>query len=635
MLEGFRNLSQTWVAKVILALITIPFALFGMEYYFRQGGGGGAVLKVNGDTIGQEEYREALRNQQTQNANAGNEQDTPAMRYEALNALVNRQLLLGHAADLHLVVPDQFLIDEISRIELFQNNGKFSQARYEQVLKNQGMTPAEFERRLRSDLMVQLEQESLVSTSWVPHVSLDAFLRLEGQTRTMSSTVLSPASYLAQVALAPEAVRHEYDAHADAFAIPDQVDVEYLTLSVDQMLHDVTVSADEVRKAYDDPANQARWKGQETRRARHILLTVARGASSTERQAVLTKIQGLRQQLLAHPDQFGAVASNVSQDPGSARQGGDLGYFAHGVMTPPFEQAVFALKPGELSEPVETDFGYHLIQVTDVHPAKQVSLAEATPALTQELRRQKANKLFADEAESFGTLVYEQSGSLQPAAARYHLTIRNQAGIARNVEDGLWANPKLQEALFSPAVLKEHRNTAAIEVTPGTLVAARVTAFHAAHARPFAEVRQTIETHLIHEEAVRLARVAGEAMLKALREGKAGTVNWSGERQLNRQQAYAGALPGGLAVADAFRLDEHHLPGYVGGAAPNGDYVLVRVTAVQPGQTDDPTLRKQAEAGLTRAYGDEVLEEVVASLRRKATIKILDKSLLEGLPTGH
>lgn len=636
MLETFRTLSHTWLAKVVLALVTIPFALFGVEYYFRQGGGDGAVLEVDGQAITQQEFREALRNQQRQNSGGLDQSsdNSPALRYEALNALVNRQLLLAQAKKRHLEVPDPLLVDEISRVELFQNNGHFSQARYEQVLKNQGMTPSDFEQRLRADLKVQLEQEALVTTSWVPNVAIDAFLKLGGQMRALSSAVVSPTPLLTSIKLAPATARQYYNAHLDQFRIPDQVDVQYLMVSADQALKGITVTPDEIRLAYEDPTNRSRWAGQEKRRVRHILLTVPRGASAAQRKVVLSHVETLRQQLLAHPEQFSSLAQAQSQDPGSASQGGELGYFARGVMTPPFENAAFSLKQGELSQPVETDFGYHLIQVEDIQEGQHTTLAQATPKLTQELQRQKANQVFSATAEAFTTMVYEQSGSLEPALHAFHLTLQSQQGISQGERNGLWASPKLQEALFSTAVLKDHRNTPAIEVSPGTLVAARVSAFHPAHAKAFEEVSAAIEKQLIHEEAVHQVRAQGEAWLKDLRAGKNVTLTWSGERLLSRQQAFAGGIPGGMAVAAAFQWDEHRLPGYVGATTPDGDYVLVRISAVEPGTTSDPALRKEAEAGLTRVYGDEVMGEYVSALRHQAKIHVLDKSLVEGTPAA-
>ncbi|MDA8416378.1 MAG: SurA N-terminal domain-containing protein [Betaproteobacteria bacterium] len=641
MLSGFRTLSQTWVAKVVLALITIPFALFGVEYYFQQGGAGGAVLKVDGESISQQEFREALRAQQQQmqqnsGGRDGGQEESPLLRYEALNALVNRQLLLNYAKREHLTVPDQLLINEIGRIDVFQDSGKFSQTRYEQVLKSQGMTPKQFEQRLRSDLMLQLEQGSLIGTAWVPEPSLDAFLKLSGQVRTLSSAVVPAETYLPQVKLSSEAAQHYYQSHSDEFRVPEMVDVQYVVLSAEHPQTLPVVTADEIRHAYDDPANQTRWKGQEKRRVRHILLTVPSGASVAERHTVLERITRLRQQLLEHPERFSDIAKTQSQDPGSAHQGGELGFFARGVMTPAFDRAAFALKQGDISEPVETDFGYHLIQVEEIQPATPKTLEQATPELTEELRRQKATQEFSEAADGFGSMVYEQSGSLQPAATRYHLPLQSQSGISQGTQTGIWANQKLQVALFSSAVLKDHRNTQAIEITPGTMVAARVIADHPAHIRPFDEVSGGIQQQLMHQEAARLTRVAGEAMLKDLRAGHAvSSLSWSGERQLSRQQAYAGALPGGAAISPAFQLDEHQLPGYVGATTQEGNYVLIKVTAVQPGSTNDPRLRKEAETALSRAYGDEIMETFLNSLRQGANIQVLDKQLMAGTPAEH
>jgi peptidyl-prolyl cis-trans isomerase D len=639
MLEKFRVMSQTWVAKVILALITIPFALFGVEYYFRQAGGGAdTVAKVDGYAISQAEFTENLRNQ-LERMQAGlhdarldpSALDTPELRREALAGLVNRHLLTAYADRSRLAVPDNLLVNEISQVEAFQDDGKFSQARYEEALRSRGLSPAIFESRLRDDLKVQLVQESLASTQWVPQVALDAFLTLNDQSRELSVAEIPMSAFLGQVKIDDAAIKQYYDAHLDRFKVPERVKVQYLVLTADPLAPDVVVTSEEIAKAYSDPANQARWSGAETRRASHILITVPPKASDAQRSAARDQAQKILAQAQAHPEQFAALAKQYSQDPGSASQGGDLGYFGRGTMAPSFEAAVFGMKPGSIQGPVETEFGFHVIKLTDVKAAKGRTLAEVTPLLTQELRKQRAAQRFADAAESFSNLVYEQSTSLKPAADKLKLTIKDSGWITRGgaADAPLLNNPKLLNALFAAESIQDGRNTQAIEVAPNTLVAAHVVAHEPSVARPYAEVKETIGQMLQREEAAKLVRKEGEARLADLRAGKTVALAWSATRQLTRQTALAGGLPS-VVVMPAFQVSATHLPAYTGAVIPTGSYILVRVTQVTPGNPADATKRKQAEAGLTRAYGDATMSGFMAGLRKTADVRLVNKAVLDG-----
>ncbi len=644
MLEKFRTMSQTWVAKVILALITIPFALFGVEYYFRQAGGGAdTVAKVDGYAITQAEFTENLRNQ-LERMQAGLRDarldpatlDTPELRRETLAALVNRHLLTAYASRVRLTIPDNLLVNEISQVEAFQDDGKFSQARYEEILRSKGLTPAVFESRLRDDLKVQLVQESLTTTQWVPQVAVDAFLTLNDQSRELSVAEIPLSAFLGQVKIDDGTIKQYYDEHLDRFKVPERVKVQYLVLTADPQAPDIVVTPEEIAKAYSDPANQPRWSGAETRRASHILITVPPKASDAQRNAAREQAQKILAQVQAHPDQFATLAKQYSQDPGSAAQGGDLGYFGRGTMAPPFETAVFGMKPGAIQGPVETEFGYHIIKLTDVKAAKGRSLAEVTPQLTQELRKQLAARRFAESAESFSNLVYEQSNSLKPAADKLKLTIKDSGWMTRGgtADAPLLNNPKLLNAVFAPESIQDGRNTQAIEVAPNTLVAAHVVAHEPSVARPYAEVKEAIGQMLQREEAAKLVKKEGEARLADLKAGKTVAVTWSATRQLTRQTALAGGLPS-VVVTPAFKVSATQLPAYTGTEMPSGSYFLVRVTQVTPGNPADATQRKQAEAGLTRAYGDATMSGFMAGLRKTADVRLINKAALEVNKNGN
>ncbi|MDE2344665.1 MAG: SurA N-terminal domain-containing protein [Betaproteobacteria bacterium] len=638
MLEKFRMLAQTWVAKVLLALITIPFALFGVEYYFRQAGGSAdTVAKVGSVSITQAEFNDNLRDQlERMREGLGGARvdtsllDTPQLRYETLQGLINRHLLAAYADKQHLSVSDAYLAHEIAQFDAFQENGKFSQARYESLLRERGLTPAVFESRVRDDLKIQLEQEALTGSQWVPAVSIDAFLKLNDQTRELALVEIPVERFLAQVHVDDAQVKQYYDSHQEQFKVPERIKVQYLVLSADQLAQGEAVSPADIAKAYADPSNQARWQGKETRRARHILIAAPASAGKAKRDAAKAEAEKILAEAQAHPDRFAALAKQYSQDPGSAANGGDLGYFGRGMMTQPFENAVFSMKPGEIRGPIETEFGYHIIELTDVKAGKGKTLAEATPQIAEELRRQRASKQFSDEAETFSNLVYEQSGDLKPAADKLKLPIHSSDWIVRGapLQDPVLGNPKLQNAMFALESVKDGRNTPAIEVAPNTLVSAHVVAHEPSVIRPLADVQASIVQTLQREAAARLARQDGEAQLAALQAGKADNLPWSKARQFTRQQALSERLPANVVTA-AFAANPSHLPAYAGAALPTGTYALLRVSQVKEGNAGDAAKRKQAEVGLTRAYGDAVLTAFLAGLRQEATVRLLNKSVLE------
>ncbi|MBU6505277.1 MAG: SurA N-terminal domain-containing protein [Betaproteobacteria bacterium] len=637
MLDKFRILSQTWVAKVLLALITIPFALFGVEYYFRQAGGGAdTVAKVDGVSITQSEFNDNLRDQlERMREGLGTRVDTslldtPQLRYETLQGLINRHLLAGYADKQHLSVSDAFLAHEISQFDAFQENGKFSQARYEALLRERGLTPAVFESRVRDDLKIQLEQDALTGSQWVPGVTIDAFLKLNDQSRELALVEIPVQRYLAQVHVDDAQIKQYYDTHQDQFRVPERIKVQYLVLSADQLAQGETVSPADIAKVYEDPSNQSRWKGTETRRVRHILIAAPAAAGAAKRAAAKAQAEKILAEAQAHPDRFAALAKQYSQDPGSAAQGGDLGYFGRGMMTQPFENAAFSMKTGEIRGPVETEFGYHIIELTDIKAGKGKTLAEATPQIAEELRRQRAAKQFSDAAETFSNLVYEQSGDLKVAAEKLKLTVRTSDWIVRGapLQDPILGNAKLQNALFAQESVKDGRNTPAIEVAPSTLVSAHVVSHEPSVVRPLADVRAAILQTLQRDEAAKLAKADGEKQLAALQAGKGETLPWSKVRQFTRQQALSDGLPQGVVTA-AFEANTSHLPAYAGALLPTGTYALLRISQVTEGNATDAAKRKQAEVALTRAYGDAVLTGFLAALRQDSTVRLINKSVLE------
>jgi peptidyl-prolyl cis-trans isomerase D len=379
----------------------------------------------------------------------------------------------------------------------------------------------------------------------------------------------------------------------------------------------VTVSADEVKTFYD--TNKSRYVTKEERKASHILISVAKDAKDAEKKAAEEKANQLFAQLKKNPKDFADLAKKNSQDPGSAANGGDLGFFGRGMMVPQFDKAVFEAKKDDLLAPVLTDFGYHIIRVTDVKPEKGKSLAEATPEIEGELKKQKASKKFAELAEKFSNAAFEQSASLKAAAEVTGLPIKQSGFFAKGQAfQPPFNNAKLSTALFSDEVLKNKRNTEAIEVGASTLVVARVLETKPAVVKPFADLQVALIQRLAREEAVKLAKQDGEAKLAALKAGKE-------ETTFPALVAVSKANPAGLnpgVIDAAMRANTKTLPTYVGYADPSGTYTVIKVAKVVDAAQPDEAKLSTTRQRLQQTLGQKELVSVIAQMRNEIGVSI-------------
>lgn len=621
------------VVQVILGLIMITFAFWGVESY-RLSQGPGEVAAVQGHKISISEFDQALREQQDRLRRVlGGSVDaellnSPQVRQSVLDGLVQRRLLASEAGRLRFAVADPHLAEFIGGIEAFQQDGKFSNARYQSALRQQSMTPPMFEERVRQELMVQRLAQPFSHFDFVPNAVVDRFIRLAEQKRQIIQVEITPDRFLSRVQLDEAAVKAYYDSHGKDFHLPEQARVEYLMLTPDTLGSRVAVSDDEVRAFYESHA--AEYGAPEERSASHILIAVPKDAPAAQRSAALDSAKGLLQKLAQAPDSFAELARKHSQDPGSAGQGGDLGYFRRGTMVGPFEDAVFGMKPGEVRGPVETDFGYHIIKLTGVKPGTRQSLEQVRDAIVKEIRREKAGRKFAEAAENFSNLVYEQSGSLKPAAEALGLTPLQSAWITRTGANAPFpVNPRFLDALFSEDVIKNQRNTEAIEVAPGTLVSARVIEHKAAAARPLEEARAEIVRRATRERATEMAFKEGRELLARLARGEPVRLDWSAPLLVGLQD------PQGLspaAVREVFKADTGKLPAYAGADGARGGFVLLRVTAVREAEGIDDVKRQGYVTQLTQAMGQEEYNAYLAGLRKQAEIKI-NADLVSGAGT--
>jgi peptidyl-prolyl cis-trans isomerase D len=611
--------------QIVLALVALPFAFWGIDSYQRVMSRADEVADVDGQKISEQEFSESLRQQQDRLRSALGRNfdssllDSPAMRREVLDGMISQRLLLQHAARNYLTVSDQTLVETTMSIPAFQVDGKFSKERYDAALQNERMSPEAFDAALRRDLLVQQLNGALAESGFVSKSAADQFALLRAQQREVSEHRVQADAK--QVQITPDAVRAFYDGNPTLFQLPEEVQVEYLVLSADALADSEQVDAGEVRKYYE--ANLSRYGEPEQRRASHILIAVKSGAGEEEKRKARERAQEIVSKLRAAPGTFAEIAKKESGDPGSASQGGDLGFFSRGMMVRPFEEVAFRLKPGQISDPVETDFGFHVIKVTAIKPGKMKTLEQVRPEIERELKKQQAGRRFAEAAEAFSNMVYEQSDSLKPAADRFKLTIQRAQGVTRQ-GSGVPAlnNPKLLSALFSDDAIKNRRNTEAVETSPGTLVSARVLDHKASSLRPFEQVKDTIARQLAQQEALAAARKQGAEMLAELKKGGAVKVSFDAAKLVSRDDP-KGLAP--AALSQVFSVDASKPPAYAGAETSDGYaiYRIARVVDVQP----DEARRKSVQSELGRASGAQEFKSFLEGLRADAKVEINREAL--------
>ena len=606
------------VFQIFLGLIAITFATWGIESYTRYGGGRDAVASVNGSEISRREFDEQLKQQQESLARMFGGRidpaalDTPEARRAVLDQMIAQRLVALEAAKRNLFMSREAVIDAITQAPEFQENGKFSPALYSAYLTQRRLTDQQNVAQLQADLPMMRFAGSIGETAIVSRAVAARLQQLEAQQREVSEARVRLEQFLPQVKVDEAQVKQYYDSHAADFRTPERVKAEYLTLSAEALARQEPVTEDEIKKAYE--ARAAAFRVQEQRRASHILVK-----TKEEADKILADLKKA-------PNRFAELAKKQSQDPGSAPQGGDLGWSGRGSYVKPFDDAVFEMKQGELRA-VERPEGWHVIRLTGIQEGKNRPLEEVRKEITTELTRQKGARKYNEAAQEFGNMVYEQAESLKPAAEKFKLQIQTTGWIAKTggQELGALDNAKLLAALFSQDAIKNKRNTDAVEVAPNTLVAARVIEHEPAQQRKFEEVRNDIAEFLKRQEAYRLAEKDGATKLEQLKKGENPALVWTAPKMISRRDAQR--VPPGI-LRSIVSADVSKLPAYIGTPIPDAGYLLVRITKVVEGK---PAAEEEKQAGqrIAGMLGMAEYEAYVASLKSRADIKINSANLVD------
>ena len=628
MFDSIRNNSK--ILMGLLFLLVIPsFVLFGMEGYSQFEDKGAVVARVDGQKITQSEW-DAAHQQEVDRIRASVPNldpkllDSAEARYATLDKMVNDRLIARASEKQLLVTSDQrlarYLQQDPSIAGLRGADGKLDMERYRQLAASQGMTPEMLEASVRRDLSNQQVlaglQASVFATQRQTDAALDAYL----QRREIQVKRWTPTDFAAKVDVSDADLERYYKDNSERFRSVENVDLEYLVLDVASLQSRIELPEQDLKTYYEQ--NLQRITGQEQRRASHILINAAKDLPDAEKQKARAKAENLLATVRKSPKTFAEVARKNSDDTGSAERGGDLDFFARGAMVKPFEDAAFALQKGDISQIVESDFGYHIILVTDIKQAQVPSFESMRPQLEADLRKQQAQRQFAELAETFSNSVYEQSDSLSPVAERLKLSVQKAASLTRTPSPGVQGvlnNPKLLQAIFSEDAIAKRRNTAAVEVAPNTLVSARVVNHRPASVRPYEEVKADARQRLIQAKSAELAKSEGQARLAAWTSDPAQSA--LGEAvTVSRDQAPA--LP--QAVIDAaLRADPSKMPALIGVDLGLQGFAVVRVNKIVQRPEATAQQSEQSRQQFARLWGQAESQAYLSSLKSQFKVEML------------
>lgn len=630
----FIRRHQRLVLIFLTVLIVPSFVVFGVHGWQEYASDAGTIAKVGDQTVTRQEYDSVLRAQAERmqqmfgGAVDASQINTPEMRTAVLDNLIQQKLLMQETLKKNLSVPDAQVREALLAIpaiaQMRRPDGSIDEAKYEQLLAAQNLTPQRLEAQVRFELASNQLPASVQASAMLPKTVIDRFAQLRAQEREVSALTFPAAEYAGKVAPTAQQIQAYYDAHKAAFQTPESAEIQYVVLDPKAMPASAQSAAsdDVLRKMYND--NLKQYTTPEERRASHILIASPSDASPAEHAKAKAKAEALLAQLKQHPNDFAKLATENSDDPGSKANGGDLGYFQRDAMVKPFADAAFALKSeGEVSDVVKSDFGYHIIKLTGIKPGQTKSFEEVKPQLAEQYRQQESAKAYAKLADQFTNAVYEQPDSLQPVADKLNLKVL-AATVTRTPDPaqakGPLGNEKLLKAVFGDESLKNKRNTEAVDVGQGVLVSAHVVNYHPAATPPLTQIEAQVKEKVAADLAAQDAKKAGEAKLDALKKG--GDAAFGPAQTVSRDNP--GKLPA-AALTAIFGADTAKLPAYVGVDLGEGQgYAVYRISKVSQPTVQDPQRLAAETQQLNQLAAQAEWNAWLGDLRARSKVKVVN-----------
>ena len=628
MFDAIRNKSR--ILMGVLVLLIIPsFVLFGVEGYNNRDTRGAVVAQIGDVEITQQQW-DAMHQQEVDKIRSSMPNLDPKMlgsdeaRYASLERMVNDRMIAVASDKQLLVTSDQrlanYLQQDPSIARLRGPDGKLDMDRYRQLASSQGMTPEMLEAQVRRDLSGQQVLSALQASAMSSQKQSDLALQAFFQRREVQLLGFSPANYAAKVKPNDADLEKFYQSNSERFRSQETADVEYLVLDAAALAKNIQLPEQDVKTYYEQ--NVQRLSGQEQRRASHILINASKDAPAADKDKARAKAESLLVNLRKDPKAFADLARKNSDDTGSASNGGDLDFFAKGAMVKVFEDAAFALKKGEISAVVESEFGFHIIQLTDIKAPVTPSLESMRSQLEADLRQQQAKRQFAEFAETFSNSVYEQADTFTSVADKLRLQIQQAKGLTRAAmpgQQGVLATPKILEAVFSDESISKRRNSPAIELGNNTLVSARVVNYKPAALRPYAEVKDQVRAEFVTEQAIALAKAEAETRLTEWQKNPSSAPLGSA-LMISRDQTQGQAQK---LVDAVLRADPANMPAWVGVDLGPMGYVVARVNKVVPRDEPSPQQKAQTREQFARLLASAEAAAYMAHLRTQFKVKIL------------
>ncbi len=608
------------IMQLLLVILIFPsFVLFGIDGYKRFTSDSEVLATVDGVDILQSEVdrlsqSEAMRISRSNPAIDVKIFDSPFFKSQILDQVINERVLQAAVTKFHVFVSDAKLANALKTAPELQaikgGDGEIDRNAYMALLSSQGLTPQSYEFNLRSSLLSAELMRSIPSSAL--NESTSNAQSAWSQIRDVAWTRFDPAKMAAGIKPPQAELKKFFDENRNRFMTQESIEGEWLVLNAAQLAPKIELKAEDVKSYFEQ--NIQAYSIPEQRRARHILISVPQGASASEIEAAKNKIESIRSKLLANPSSFEAIARTDSQDTGSARQGGDLGFFVHKDMVKPFADAAFALKRGELSPVVQSESGFHVIQLMDLKPGQTQPFDSVKPEIEKQLRTQLAQKRFAELAEQFTNLVYEQPDGLAPIANQLGLELKRFPATTRGQLAALsseLAHPKVQEALFSPEGLAQKRNSAAIDIGSSTLVSARVTHHQLQRQLEFDEAQSILIDQFIGIEALKMARQQADELAKSSKLPLAdqALISRVNSSKLSPKLIEAVMKKSSDQLPVRFTVDE----------GKSGVYT-VEVRAVK--ESTDLATNQMSKMLMQRSYADAQTQAYIQSLRQQMNVKL-------------
>ena len=637
MLQDIRDRATGWIAWVVIILIGAAFALFGLSNYMEPGGEARAVATVDGEEISRNVVGQAYRNQRQQiEQQYGSDFEITdeidqEIRRQALQQLINERLVEAYIDDRNLTISDQDLAAVIRSQEMFHEGGRFSQERYQAILQANQMSSAQYEQHIRRDALAQQLQTALSDTGLVTAREVDELLRLRNQERDVAWLRLDIDAWMEGVEVTDDEVEAYYEDNADSFMAPERVRLSYVELERERMIEQADISDDEIEAYYEEVKAQ-RFTEDTEFEARHILVRVDEDADDDAVSEATERAQDLYRRI-SDGESFAELAEEYSEDPGSASQGGDLGRVEPGDMVEEFEEALFSLGEGEVSEPVRSPFGIHIIEATRVSGGEETPLDEVRDELHRELAEERINTEYFDAVNRMDDLAYDTPDGLDDVAEALDLEIQESDWITRDGDgEGIGSEPDIVEAAFDFEVLEDRMNSPVIELGDERAVVVRVRDHEPERQLDLDEVRDEIVERLRLRKAAEEAEAYVDELRARIRDGDDAETLADDDDRLSYESVGWIRREDGEApwqvMNEVFRMprpDEDQVRTTM--IVASEDPVIVLLRGVRDGDPEDYDQEERQELAdqLRSAYGREAVEQFLAQLRADADVEIHDE----------